>query len=115
MSQRKSLASEPRPSSAQSAVGARKVVARKKTKTAAGEDPASGKLERFTVNLPHGLIEEARDAAVALSGPPHFLTLSAFTREAFRRELDRLRRQATKGRQFPPRSRPLRRGRPIGS
>ena len=115
MSQQKPRASGSKASSARRAVKVRKAVAERKGKVAVGEDPALGKLERFTVNLPHGLIEETRDAAVALSGPPHFLTLSAFTRAAFRRELDRLRKQAGKGRQFPRRARPLRRGRPIGS
>jgi hypothetical protein len=115
MNQRKPRTSGSKASPARRAVAARKGVAKGKGKAAVGEDPASGKLERFTVNLQHGLAEEARDAAVALSGPPLFLTLSAFTRSAFRRELDRLRRQANKGRQFPRRGRPLRRGRPIGS
>ena len=72
--------------------------------------------QRFTVNLDAGQVEEVRAAVVALSGPPHLLTLSSFTAEAFRRELDRLQKTANRGRPFPPLAgRRLRRGRPIGS
>ena len=114
MSQRKPRATAPA-SAARRVVRIRKVAAKRRGKAAVGDDLTSRRLERFTVNLPHGLVEAARDVAVALSGPPHFLTLSALAREALGRELKRLRRQANKGRQFPPRGRPLRRGRPVGS
>jgi hypothetical protein len=114
MNQRKPRATA-QASAARRAKGVRRVAAKRKGKPVVGDDLTSGRLERFTINLPHGLVEAARDAAVALSGPPLFLTLSALAREALGRELKRLRRQANKGRQFPARGRPLRRGRPVRS
>ena len=71
---------------------------------------------RATFNLPYQLMEEARDTVVALSGPPHRLTLAKLVETALRAELDRLR--ATRGgrlknRQFPARTEEVRPGRPI--
>lgn len=61
------------------------------------------------------LLEECRDAAVALSGPPVRLTLAGLAESALRRELDRLKRRHGGGADFPPRRAQLRPGRPIDS
>ena len=70
---------------------------------------------RATFHIPGELLEEARDAVVALSGPPARLTLAALAEEALRRELKRLKKAYNEGHDFPPRSGDLRGGRPIGS
>jgi hypothetical protein len=71
---------------------------------------------RATFHLPIELVSEARDAVLALSGPPVRLTLSRLGEDAIRRELERLKRQHHAGRPFPhdPKAE-LRGGRPIGS
>ena len=71
---------------------------------------------RATFNLPRQLVEEARDTVVALSGPPHRLTLAKLAEIALRTELDRLRgERAGRGRDqaFPARTEQVRSGRPI--
>ena len=73
---------------------------------------------RATFNLPLDLVEEARDTVVALSGPPHRLTLAKLVGDALRAELDRLRGQRSgrrKDQQFPARTDEVRSGRPIRS
>jgi len=71
---------------------------------------------RATFHLPMGLLEEARDAAVFLSGPPTRLTLADFAEKAFRQELERLKQEHRVGANFPKRQPgALRGGRPIGS
>ena len=78
----------------------------------------SGRLHkvRATFNLPLDLVEEARDTVVALSGPPHRLTLAKLVELALRAELDRLRGERTgrrRDRPFPARTEEVRSGRPI--
>jgi len=71
---------------------------------------------RATFNLPLDLVEEARDTVVALSGPPHRLTLAKLVELALRAELDRLRGERggrRKDQQFPARTDEVRSGRPI--
>ena len=71
---------------------------------------------RATFNLPRDLLEEARDTVVALSGPPHRLTLAKLAEIALRTELDRLRGERVgRGRHqaFPARTERVRSGRPI--
>lgn len=63
----------------------------------------------LTTRLPAALIEELRDCVVALSGPPHRLTVSELIEEAVKRELGRRRR----GKRFPKRRSQVRRGRPV--
>ena len=66
--------------------------------------------------LPGELVEQCRDAVVALSGPPVQLTLTRLVTDALRRELTRLRKTTHRGRPFPRRGRTgLRVGRPIGT
>lgn len=79
----------------------------------AARSTATERAVKATFNLPAALVEEAKDAVVALSGPPLRLTLAALAREALRRELDRLRKDHHQGKAFPPRSAPLVGGRPL--
>ncbi len=71
---------------------------------------------RATFNLSRELVEEARDTVVALSGPPHRLTLAKLAEIALRNELDRLRGQRagrSRHQAFPARTERVRSGRPI--
>jgi hypothetical protein len=70
---------------------------------------------RATFHLPLDLVEEARNATVALSGPPTRLTLARLVENALRREVERLRHTHHGGDPFPPRAADLVGGRPIGS
>ena len=69
---------------------------------------------RATFHLPHALVEEARNATVALSGPPTRLTLARLVEDAVRREIARLRVSHNGGAPFPQRHADLIAGRPIG-
>lgn len=75
--------------------------------------PVRGRKVKATYVLPPELVEEARDAAVALAGPPVRLTLAALVEGALRRELDRLRVEHHHGKPFPRHGAPLVGGRPI--
>ncbi len=69
-----------------------------------------------TYLLPADLVEQCRDAVVALSGPPVQLTLTQLVTDALRRELARLRKTKHRSRPFPKRGKSgLRVGRPIRS
>jgi hypothetical protein len=70
---------------------------------------------RATFHISADLLDECRDTVVALSGPPERLTMAQLAEDAFRRELDRLRKKHNDSERFPPRSGDLRGGRPIGS
>lgn len=72
-----------------------------------------GRKTRATFHLPASLVEEARNATVALSGPPLRLTLAKLVEDGVRREVDRLREQHNAGEPFPTRSSELVGGRPI--
>lgn len=71
--------------------------------------------KRITLELPETLINEVRDAAYWLSGPPHQLTLTAIAEEALLREIERIKHDHNHGQAFKPRTGPLRTGRPLGS
>jgi hypothetical protein len=73
---------------------------------------------RTTFHLPADLVDELRNAVVALSGPPHRLTMAKLAENALRSELDRLAQQRQgrqRGQSFPQRDSDVRTGRPIGS
>jgi hypothetical protein len=70
---------------------------------------------RATFHLPSTLVDEARNATVALSGPPTRLTLARLVEDGLRREVQRLRDAHNSGSPFPPRDGDLIGGRPIGS
>jgi hypothetical protein len=83
------------------------------------ESAAAAPIEqgRATFHLPGDLINELRNAVVALSGPPDRLTMSKLAEEALRRELDRIRATRLgrgRGKRFPQRQGEVTRGRPIG-
>jgi len=91
---------------------AKEVVSPKKTKkTVQGR----GKKVRSTFHLTEDILEEARNAVVFLSGPPERLTLASLTEGALEREIARLKKKHTDGKDFPQRDGELRGGRPIGS
>ena len=72
---------------------------------------------RATFHISADLLNEVRNAVVALSGPPHRLTLAQFAEEALRDKLDQLKGDQSgrmRGRDFPQRESELRGGRPIG-
>jgi hypothetical protein len=71
---------------------------------------------RATFHLPADLLDDMRNTVVALSGPPHRLTMSKLADTAIRRELDRLRKERggrDQGKVFGQRSAQVTRGRPI--
>ncbi len=70
---------------------------------------------RQTFHLPAELVDDTRDAVVALSGPPLRLTLASLVEGAIRRELRRLQKSAHRGQPFPRFTGKLKGGRPIGS
>lgn len=81
-----------------------------------GSGTAKAKV-RATFHLPEELMNEARNTVVALSGPPHRLTLARLAENALRSEIDRLRAERDgrlRGREFPQRTDEVRTGRPIG-
>lgn len=76
------------------------------------EKPASQKT-RATFHLPAELVDEARDAVIALAGPPEHLTLAALVERALRVELERLKRKHNGGAPFQMFKRKLKGGRPV--
>ena len=76
-------------------------------------EPSSDRKVRATFHLPLALVDEARNATVALSGPPIRLTLARLVEDALRREVQRLRDAHNAGSSFPQRDAELIGGRPI--
>ena len=86
------------------------------TRTAtAAAPPGRPRKIRATFHLTEETFDAVRDCVVALSGPPHRLTLSGFAEDAFRVKLEALQKTANEGKPFPKRDGELRGGRPIGS
>lgn len=77
--------------------------------------PGPAKKVRATLYLPPDLLDEARDAAFHLAGPPARMTLTKLAEAAFRRELERLKTLYNNGEDFPPRTEDLKGGRPIAA
>jgi len=69
--------------------------------------------QKFNSRLAPELADAVRDCVVALSGPPERLTIDSFAAEAFRREVERLKKAHNGGRDFPPREYAPKPGRPI--
>ena len=70
---------------------------------------------RATFHLPAELLEEMRNTVVALSGPPHRLTMSKLAATALQRELGRLRRESGGPKKaFAQRAEEVTKGRPVG-
>jgi hypothetical protein len=81
-------------------------------------EDARGAKVRATFHLSEELMNEARNTVVALSGPPHRLTLAKLAENALRNELERLKSEREgrqRGREFPQRTDEVRTGRPIGN
>jgi hypothetical protein len=76
-------------------------------------EPPSHRKVRATFHLPYALVDEARNATVALSGPPTRLTLARLVENGIRRELQDLRDTHNGGQEFPTRADELVGGRPI--
>jgi hypothetical protein len=70
---------------------------------------------RATFHISKEVFEEARDAAVHLSGPPHRLTLAELAERGIRAEIERLKKEHNGGKPFPKRQSNSKGGRPIGS
>lgn len=77
--------------------------------------PAAPRKVRATFHVYDDLLDSAKDAIVALSGPPLRLTQFAFMDTAIRNEIERLQREHHKNKAFPPRDGDLRVGRPLAS
>ena len=76
--------------------------------------PGSSESDRrikASIYVSEAVLEAARDAVDALSGPPERLTLSALIEQAVLDEIERLQDEFNKGKPFPNRERPLRSGR----
>lgn len=79
----------------------------------APDDGRSSRKTRATFHIPLSLVEEARNATVALSGPPLRLTLAKLVEDGIRHEVERLREKHNAGAAFPERAANLVGGRPI--
>jgi hypothetical protein len=76
-------------------------------------EASSDRKVRATFHLPLTLVDAARNATVALSGPPTRLTLAQLVENGIRRELQDLRDRHNGGHEFPRRADELVGGRPI--
>jgi hypothetical protein len=65
--------------------------------------PVRTRKQKVNARIAAALLEEVRDCVVALSGPPHGLTMDQFAEEAYRSELERRKRAHTSGRPFAKR------------
>jgi len=70
---------------------------------------------RATFHISEDVIEEARNAAMFLMGPPIHLTLGELAENAIRREVKRLEKAHNRGKNFPRRGVDLKGGRRVGS
>ena len=70
---------------------------------------------RATLYLSQEVLDEARDAVVHLAGNPARMTLTKLAEDAFRAEIERLKRMYNQGHDFPPRDEELKGGRPIAA
>jgi hypothetical protein len=66
----------------------------------AAGSPVRTRKQKVNARISGALLEEVRDCVVALSGPPHGLTMDGFADEAYRRELERLKRSHHSGQPF---------------
>lgn len=68
---------------------------------------------KFNARVPADIADAIRNCVVALSGPPHGMTIDSFTTEALRRELQRLKKEHNRGEDFPVRAYGPKPGRPV--
>lgn len=71
------------------------------------------KKERVAFYLSSELANEIRNAVVALSGPPHRMTMTSLAEMAFQQVVEGLQSAHNKGEPFPQREEDLKGGRPI--
>ena len=69
-------------------------------KPSVGPSPVASRKQKVNARVSATLLDEVRDCVVALSGPPHGLTMDEFANEAYRRELERLKRSRNSGQPF---------------
>jgi len=69
---------------------------------------------RISFHLTETLAERVRDTVVALSGPPHRLTMASLAEEALQAAVKKLERDANSGKPFPKRDTNLIGGRQVG-
>lgn len=62
--------------------------------------PVVARKQKVNARISAALLDEVRDCVVALSGPPHGFTMDQFAEEAYRRELERLKRAHHAGQPF---------------
>ncbi len=65
--------------------------------------PVASRKQKVNARISAPLLDEVRDCVVALSGPPHGLTMDQFAEEAYRRELERLKHAHAAGKSFAKR------------
>lgn len=100
-------------------VAARRIAPKRKKDAHAGvpadekRTAGAGQKEKFNCRIVPDLADSIRNCVVALSGPPHRLTIDNFAEEAFRREVSRLERLHHGGRAFDERPYNPRPGRPV--
>ncbi len=82
-------------------------------KGTSGPISARRKRIRATFHVDEEVFDQCRDAAFALSGPPHRLTLASFVEKALRDEIERLRKKENKGKPFSKRTAELKGGPPM--
>lgn len=68
---------------------------------------------RATFHLSPDTLDDLRDAAAALAGPPYHRTVGEIVNDALEAHLKRLRAEHNGGSAFPKRRSPLKGGRPI--
>jgi hypothetical protein len=66
---------------------------------------------RLSFHVPEDLADDVRNTVIALSGPPHFLSMSSFAVAALRHEVERLAREFNNAKPFPRRAAEPRPGR----
>lgn len=74
-----------------------------------------GKKIRASFLIPDALLEQIRDAVVALQGPPYRMTMAKFAELALSSYLQQLQAAENQGRPFPPHKGEIKIGRPVGS
>jgi hypothetical protein len=62
--------------------------------------PVAARKQKVNTRVSATLLDEVRDCVVALSGAPHGMTMDQFAEEAYRRELERLKRKHREGQGF---------------
>ena len=81
---------------------------------ALGSEPRR-QVERTAITVPSELLMRVKDAVAVLILWPQQYTMARFVEEAFAAQLERLKREHNRGREFPITNRKIRTGRPPGT